>query len=132
MTDFYCQGMSFKDDCWLAHLNPPATGQSEAGKRTKLRRANVFVTLTRYASLDRVQLVAPLWPEGDAAARLNVINQFKEACRMSVDLTNEIDRLQRAADETKQRYPDLWRQAQQYTGQLPQEEAPAQTQPAAN
>lgn len=40
VTDFFAQGMSFKEACWLMHLTPPPSGG--------LKRQSMLVSLTRY------------------------------------------------------------------------------------
>lgn len=45
--------MSFKNDCWIGHFNPPPSGP--------FKRASIFVLLSRWAKLGDVLLLAPLW-----------------------------------------------------------------------
>ncbi len=70
--------MSFKDECWLLHLNPPPDHP--------LSRASVLVCLSRHKDLDIVKLVAPLWEQGNALSRRAVITKFKQATVMEQDL----------------------------------------------
>lgn len=63
----HAQGMSFKDDCWIGHFNPPPDG--------KFQRASIFVMLSRWPSLDKLILLAPLWKPGDEAEKTRVVNQ---------------------------------------------------------
>jgi hypothetical protein len=106
VTDFYCQGMSFKQARWMAHLNPPP-----GGKAYGLKRANVFVVLTRWGEWDNVWLIAPLWPAGDAAAREAVIDEFLRLAVLEADLKKELRRLRTAAAAAKVAYADQWQAA---------------------
>jgi hypothetical protein len=98
VTDFYIQGMSFKDECWLLHLNVPPPGLNE-----KLCRASVLVALTRFKDLQSCQLVAPLWRPGNAAERQHVIHKFMAATATDPDLIRCMQRLRLKAAATKQR-----------------------------
>jgi hypothetical protein len=100
VTDHYCQGANFKEECWLAHITPPPAGTFE--------RASVFVITTRWTAWADLLLLAPLWREGDAKQRLEVIPKFQRAAVMSQDLHDELVRLRQAAEDTKARYSDLW------------------------
>lgn len=80
VTDYYCQGVSFKSDAWMAHLNVPPTGGG-------LQRAAVFVILIRWGAWDDVALLAPLWRPGDRAARDRVIDQFHQLACLDPDLS---------------------------------------------
>eukprot|EP00882_Tetradesmus_deserticola_P032137 GHRQ01036370.1.p1 GENE.GHRQ01036370.1~~GHRQ01036370.1.p1 ORF type:complete len:255 (-),score=13.31 GHRQ01036370.1:415-1179(-) len=104
VTDYYCQGVSFKLDAWLAHLNLPPTGGG-------LQRAAVFVVLTRWGAWEHVALLCPLWPAGDAAARDKVIDQFHELACLEPDLRIELTRLKGVAEQAKEKFADQWRRA---------------------
>jgi hypothetical protein len=104
VTDYYCQGVSFKLDAWLAHLNVPPTGGG-------LRRPAVFVILTRWGAWEDVTLLCPLWAVGDGAGREKVIDQFYELACLEPDLRKELDRLRQASDDAKDKFPEQWLRA---------------------
>lgn len=106
VTDFYCQGMNFKRDRWMAHLNIPTDGQG-------LVRAALFVVLTRWGECKYVWLVAPLWPENDAVARDKVIDAFHAIACLEPHLKKELERLRQTAAQAKQVYVDQWLRAVQ-------------------
>jgi hypothetical protein len=83
VTDYYAQGLTFKDSLWLVHLTPPPSGS--------FARASIVVILSRYRSLDEVHLLEPLW--GSATARQAVIAKFHKTLQMSGDLESELARL---------------------------------------
>jgi hypothetical protein len=100
VTDFFVQGCSFKDDCWVVDLMPPPTG---------IKRACLFVLLTRFKSLAHIRLLRPLY-EG-RASREAIIKAFTKAATISPDLAAET-RLQReAAQQTLQRHAALFDEA---------------------
>ncbi len=103
VTDYFAEGMSFRDQCWIAHLSPPPTGN--------FLRASVFVTITRWSKFNDVHLLAPLWKEGDEATRTKVIQAFHACATMSPELITELDRLERLAQQTQQEHPLLWAKA---------------------
>jgi hypothetical protein len=92
VTDFYAQGQSFGREPWYAHLARPDTGG--------LKRASVLVTLTRFRDWDAVLPWAPLWPDGDQAARAAVIKSFCSAARPSEDLQADLQRMHDAEAAT--------------------------------
>jgi hypothetical protein len=104
VTDYYCQGVSFKLDAWLAHLNVPPTGGG-------LRRPAVFVILTRWGAWENVTLLCPLWAAGDAAGRDKVIDQFYELACLEPDLSKELARLRLASDNAKEKFAEQWQRA---------------------
>lgn len=57
VTDYYCQGASFKKDPWLSHLSVPPTGP--------LSRASLYVVTSWHAEWGDVRLLTPLWVEGE-------------------------------------------------------------------
>jgi hypothetical protein len=91
--------MSFKDDPWLLHLEPPPTGV--------FARASILVPITRYASMAKLHLLTPLWPVGNAKRRIEVINAFHKAMRTDRDQVAEMARLMHLADETRASHPHL-------------------------
>jgi len=117
VTDYYCQGPNFKLDPWLSHVNPPPTGP--------LLRPSLFVVSSRYRQWDDVKLLAPLWVEGEPGwqqQREAVITCFHNATVMSASLRKDLERLDAAANRTKQQHARLWQQAQEWAVQRPAEE----------
>ena len=82
VTDYYVQGMSFKEHCWCIDIAPPPTGGMDA--------ASVYVPLTRYASWDDVHLWRELYPAGDAARRDAVVRAFVALTRRDSDFTTHM------------------------------------------
>lgn len=98
VTDYYAQGLSFKDETWFAHLCKPDHGP--------LQRASVLVTLTRFADWDRVLAWTPLWPPSASPAEISaVIRAFRRAATPSADLLAEMRRLRAQAQHTREAYP---------------------------
>lgn len=96
VTDYYAQGMSFRDACWLAHLTPPPD-------RGAMKRASLLVTHTRFRNWEALQLWAPLW--GSETERKQVIDRFHRCIQPKADLTAELSRLERLAIATLAAYP---------------------------
>ncbi len=100
VTDYYCQGLSFRENYWLAHFTPPSDGGG-------IKRASLFVIKSRFRAWSAVIPVAPLWDPhaGNAASeRDRVIDAFWQATRMSgveVHLATELQRLRAAAAATQ-------------------------------
>jgi hypothetical protein len=87
VTDYYAQGLTFKDDRWLVHLTPPPGG--------KFARASIVVIISRYRSWDSVHLLDRLW---DSAAQREVaIDKFTKTLTMTPALEHELARLQALA-----------------------------------
>ncbi len=99
VTDYYCQGLSFREKYWLAHLTPPSDGGG-------IKRASLFVIKSRFRAWSAVIPVAPLWdPHASNAAseRERVIDAYWQAARMSgveVHLAAELQRLRALAAAT--------------------------------
>ena len=99
VTDYYAQGLSFRNDPWLAHLRVP-------DDNGPLQRASVLVTLTRFADWDRVLAWTPLWPPTATQDDIRkVVDAFHRASRPSADLLAEVQRLTELADHTRATYP---------------------------
>ena len=94
VTDFFAQGMSFGDACWLVDLRPPSTGP--------FLRATILVMISRFANMTKLQLLAPLWDS--PTHRTEVIARFHEALKPDPDLVRAIQRLHHIAQATKQRH----------------------------
>ena len=96
VTDFFAQGMSFKDACWLVDLRPPSTGP--------FVRATALVMISRFADMHRLRLLAPLWDS--TAHRTTVIARFHEALKPDPDLVRAMQRLHRLAEATMRKHSD--------------------------
>lgn len=95
VTDYYCQGASFKEDCWFVHLAPPSN---------KLSRASVLVALTRFKDWASVKSIAPIYDPRDPKDRERVIKRFMSASVMDPMLASELGRLQTLAKVTQEKY----------------------------
>ena len=93
VTDYFVQGRSFKEECWVVDLSVPPGG---------LKRATMYVLLTRYKTLDHIRLLRPVSTTPDERKR--VIKQFLAATKLDPDLAAELRLLHRRATETRQRY----------------------------
>lgn len=93
VTDFFIQGMSFKHDCWLLHINPPPTGP--------LLGSSVLVCVSRYPTAAELHLLAPLFH--DEASKEKVVQAFQRALTKSKDIIADTQRLRRLHDARVQR-----------------------------
>lgn len=93
-TEYAVQGanLSGLDRTWLLHLNPPADKQP-------LRRASLFVMLTRFKRLQDIRLLRPLW--SDMEERTHVIDYYMHSLKMEPGLEDEILRLKTLANATE-------------------------------
>ena len=102
VTDYYAQGLSFRDDVWFAHLCRPERG--------RLQRTSVLVTLSRCAGWDRMKAWTPLWPADATDDEIDaVVDAFHAAAAPSRDLVVEMERLRDRATHTRAAYPDRLR-----------------------
>lgn len=98
VTDFFVQGASFGSECWIIDLVPPRGG---------LKRAALYVLLSRYRSMDDVRLLRPLYYTVDKDGRKEhygrkvVIRAFNRAARCDPDLTAEWKLLREAAAKSR-------------------------------
>lgn len=95
VTDYYCQGASFKNDCWFLHLTPPAQHFS---------RASVLVALTRFASWSKVKSIAPVYDPRIKGSKDKVIRRFLSAAAMDPMLSSELARLRELTRKTEAKY----------------------------
>lgn len=95
VTDYFCQGASFKDACWFVHLAPPPG---------KFSRASVLVALTRFAAWSRIKSIAPLYDPDKPGDKENVVQRFINAARMEPSLARELQRLHVQAQRTARKY----------------------------
>jgi hypothetical protein len=108
VTDYYCQGVNFKANPWLAHLNPPPNGRG-------LQRPTLFVVLTRWSAWADVRLLCPLWPAGDLTARQRVIDTCHALACLEPALKDELTRLHDRAATARVTYDEQWARAQAAT-----------------
>ncbi|EFJ39199.1 hypothetical protein VOLCADRAFT_101254, partial [Volvox carteri f. nagariensis] len=102
VTDYFVQGRSFKDECWLVDLAVPPNG---------IKRATLYVLLTRFKTLDHVRLLRPLYTTPHERKR--IIKQFLSATNLEPDLAANLRLLKQAARETEQRYTAEFQHARQ-------------------
>ncbi|EFJ44473.1 hypothetical protein VOLCADRAFT_95420 [Volvox carteri f. nagariensis] len=102
VTDYFVQGRSFKDECWLVDLAVPPNG---------IKRATLYVLLTRFKTLDHVRLLRPLYTM--LHERKRIIRQFLSATNLEPDLAANLRLLKQAAHETEQRYTMEFEHARQ-------------------
>jgi hypothetical protein len=97
VTDYFCQGASFKTACWFVHLTPPPG---------RMARASVLVALTRFPSWSSIKLIAPLYNPAIPGDREQVVKRYMSAARMDPLLQRELQRLHTLADATTAKYSD--------------------------
>ncbi|EFJ39554.1 hypothetical protein VOLCADRAFT_100825 [Volvox carteri f. nagariensis] len=102
VTDYFVQGRSFKDECWLVDHAVPPNG---------IKRATLYVLLTRFKTLDHVRLLQPLYTTPHERKR--IIRQFLSATNLEPDLAANLRLLKQAARETEQRYTAEFEHARQ-------------------
>lgn len=92
VTDFFIQGMSFKRECWILHLNPPPSGP--------LLGSSILVCISRYPTAQELHLLAPLYH--DEASKEKVVKAFQKAFEKHVDIVTDAQRLHRLHNERMQ------------------------------
>ncbi|EFJ50814.1 hypothetical protein VOLCADRAFT_88113 [Volvox carteri f. nagariensis] len=102
VTDYFVQGRSFKDECWLVDLAVPPNS---------IKRATLYVLLTRFKTLDHVRLLRPLYTTPHERKR--IIKQFLSATNLEPDLAANLRLLKQAAREMEQRYTAEFEHARQ-------------------
>ncbi|EFJ44471.1 hypothetical protein VOLCADRAFT_95418 [Volvox carteri f. nagariensis] len=102
VTDYFVQGRSFKDECWLVDLAVPPNG---------IKRATLYVLLTRFKTLDHVRLLRPLYTTPHERKR--IIKQFLSATNLEPDLAANLRLLKQAARDTEHRYTAEFQHARQ-------------------
>lgn len=100
VSDYYCEGASFKDDCWIADMMPPADGP--------FVRASVFVILSRFKSLNNFRALRRLWPKGDDIAKQRIVGIYQKTAIMSTQLRAELARLDELEIDTLKRHANLF------------------------
>ncbi len=95
--------MTFKnDEIWVIDLAVPPQG---------LRRAGLFVVITRFQDVESIRLLRPLWTDenGQGERRKKaVIKSFCKACKLDDDLKAELQIEQRNFEKTKANRKDQW------------------------
>ncbi|EFJ41908.1 hypothetical protein VOLCADRAFT_107527 [Volvox carteri f. nagariensis] len=102
VTDYFVQGRSFKDECWLVDLAVPPNG---------IKRATLYVLLTRFKMLDHVRLLRPLYTTPHERKR--IIKQFLSMTNLEPDLAANLRLLKQAARDTEHRYTAEFQHARQ-------------------
>ncbi|PNH09339.1 hypothetical protein TSOC_004038 [Tetrabaena socialis] len=82
VTGYYCQGASFGEDCWIAHLTHPRKASSAP-------------------PLEHIRLLRPLYPPNDPLALNQAVKAFTEATALDDDLRAEMKRLREGAAATR-------------------------------
>ncbi|EFJ39467.1 hypothetical protein VOLCADRAFT_100932 [Volvox carteri f. nagariensis] len=101
VTDHWVQGRTFRE-CWVVDLSVPPKG---------IKRATLFVLLTRFKSLDDIHLLRPLYTT--PTERRSVVTAFQRATRLTDDLAAELRLLDATAADTHRRYRNEFRWAEQ-------------------
>ncbi|EFJ39201.1 hypothetical protein VOLCADRAFT_101252, partial [Volvox carteri f. nagariensis] len=101
VTDHWVQGRTFRE-CWVVDLSVPPKG---------IKRATLFVLLTRFKSLDDIHLLRPLYTT--PTERRSVVTAFQRATRLTDDLAAELRLLDATAADTRRRYRNEFRWAEQ-------------------
>ncbi|EFJ39704.1 hypothetical protein VOLCADRAFT_108524 [Volvox carteri f. nagariensis] len=97
VTDHWVQGRTFRE-CWVVDLSVPPKG---------IKRATLFVLLTRFKSLDDIHLLRPLYTT--PTERRSVVTAFQRATRLTDDLAAELRLLDATAADTHRRYRNEFR-----------------------
>ena len=108
VTDFFVQGYSFKNECWLLDL---------AIVNNSILRSCLFVLLSLYRTWDDVKLLRPL--HRTAHEKALVLAAFCRAARMDPDLAAEHQLHTEAFERTKLAYPSAFTLAASLTAHLP-------------
>ena len=108
VTDFFVQGFSFKDACWIIDL--------AVGPKNSIHRACLYVLLSRYRSWDDIKLLRPLFPETPnglrAKERKRVVDAFLKAAKVDPDLVANHTLLEREEANTRAKYADVFELAE--------------------
>ncbi len=92
------------DEVWVIDMAVPPRG---------LKRAGVFVVLTRFKDVEHIRLLRPLWPDRDGYKRAGIIRSFIKTARLDPDLKAELQLLQRNSEATKRDRAQQWQRAVQ-------------------
>lgn len=99
VTDFFAQGLSFKEQVWLIHINPPPDNF--------MKRPSLLVPISRHPRVSAIHMLAALWPENDEKEKEKTIKEIVKKARVSDDLAAELRRLQFQTAETKVKYAGI-------------------------
>ena len=100
VSDYWCQGTSFGDNCWLADMVPAPTG--------KVQRASFLVMMPRFKSKERFRTLRRLWKEGDREEEARVKRVLLKATEMDEDLRAEMCRTRMLAWKTQDEFKGLF------------------------
>jgi hypothetical protein len=70
VTDYWTQGMSFKQNKFIIDIVPPPT---------RFLGASIRVPLSRYGSFSDIHLLRPLWKENDKEEQEKITNKLWNA-----------------------------------------------------
>lgn len=102
VSDYWCQGSSFRDQCWIADMMPAATGIVE--------RASNLVIMSRFADKASFKSLRTLWDSGDILEESRIKRILLNASRMNNDLRADMCRTRIAAWKTQAKFKDLFAQ----------------------
>ena len=99
VTDFYTQGMSFGDACWVAHVNlPPGMGAYST------LRASMFVIFSRFRSWEHVRTLRPFWTEQTGRQKIEeCVTSLLRVTVLPCDFKAELRRLRAKQESTRGR-----------------------------
>lgn len=100
VSDYWCQGSSFGDRCWVADMMPAVTGVVE--------RASFLVIMSRFKNKEMFKALRRLWTEGDFEEEKRVKKILLKATIMSEDLRAEMCRTRMSAWDTQNQYRELF------------------------
>lgn len=100
VSDYWCQGTSFGDNCWLADMMPAPTGV--------VQRASFLVMMSRFKSKEKFRSLRRLWKVGDSVEEARVKRVLLKATAMDEDLRAEMCRTRRLAWKTQNDYKGLF------------------------
>ena len=100
VSDYWCQGTSFGNHCWLADMMPAPTGVVE--------RASFLVMLSRFKSRDMFRSLRRLWKEGDVEEEARIKGIIQKATIMDEDLRAELCRTRMSAWKTQRHFNQLF------------------------
>ena len=100
VSDNWCQGTTFGDNCWLADMVPAPTGVVE--------RASFLAMLSRFKGKAMFKALRRLWKEGDSAEEARIKRILLRATIMDEDLRAEMCRTRMSAWLTQEKYKDLF------------------------
>ena len=100
VSDYWCQGTTFGDNCWIADIVPAPTGVVE--------RASFLVMLSRFKNKAMFKALRRLWKEGDGAEEARIKKILLRATIMDEDLRAEMCRTRMSAWLTQEKYKELF------------------------